>query len=353
MQDVEIKKYTLTVKVILFVLIFIVIMGLLAGMISARLEINNFLKKYPQGSRVIQTVQTQTADGSSFISTIESEKGKVVGFLDQNKNIVKLGTALTADGLIVTPADGYDARSVSLLMADGRTVNGQRVRAYPEKGVIFYRVGNYFSAPQFSALEQIVAGTEGILIALVKNNARIAVLPETVEYFSTEETLDNAVFRERQLKLAVLPNSNYYGAPFFDAKHNLLGILVNREKGLVLPASEISFLLQDYLKHGDGETVTLFDGLVGTWINKESENGKFGASFAVEMVERNSVFAKAGLQSNDFIYAVNDKNFPTAQLWGTFLESMRAVKPVTLGVLRNNSALKIPISVIIKNAEQQ
>jgi len=349
----EKEYYTASVKAILLTLAVILGIAAIVGTVAARLETQAFLKKNPQAARVVQTIQTQSSDATSFVSVIEAEKGNVVGVLDSKNSVAQLGVALTADGLFITPVDAEQKNSVSVLLADGKIVNAARLRVYPEKGMALYRASSAFSAPQFPSFETIATGTEGILVRLINNNARTAVFPGIVEFSSSEESLDSFTFRERQTKLAIAPGDEYLGAPFFDAQRNLLGVVVNGGKGIVLPVGEINLLLQDYLRHGAEEAVSILSGLDGAWVTQQNPNGKMGTAFSVEALNKNSVFAQAGLEKQDIIYAVNDKYFPTAQLWGTFLESARASKPVTLGVMRGKETLKIPVTVIIQNATQQ
>lgn len=344
--------YTITVKILLITLVVFVVLGLLAGIISAKFETQTFLKKNPQGSRVVQTIQTQSQVESSYVGVIDAEKGNVVGILNEKNTVIQIGTVLTADGVFLTPYVPNPKNSLSVVLADGKIVSALLVRVYPEKGVTFYRAGGSFSAPQFPASEAVVPGTEGIIIGLINNSSRVNVFSGMVQRFSAEETLDEVVFRERQALLAFAPGNEFFGAPIFDRQRNLMGVVVNAEKGLVLPISEINLLLQDYLRHGVEVAVSLFDGLVGSWAYQQTPEGKMSAAFEIESVVKNSVFAKAGLESGDAVYSINDKNFPTAQLWGTFLESARSAKPVTIGITRGTEALKIPVTITIQNATQ-
>jgi hypothetical protein len=346
-------SYIITVKVILVILLVVVALGLVTGVISARLETQSFLRRNPQGTSVIQTIQTQSQVASSFSGVIDERKGGVVGVLDESKSVIRIGTILTADGVFITPSTSDQKETLSVIMADGKIDSAILVREYPEKGVSFYRVRSSFSAPQFLASEVISPGDEGIFIGLTDNNPRLAIFPGMIQRISTEENMDGVVFRERQAKLVFRPGNEFFGAPFFDKQNNLLGIVVNAEQSLLLPISEINFLLQDYLKHGAESVVTLFNGLSGSWVMRENSDGKMGASFKINSIEKNSLFAKAGLTNNDIIYSINDINFPDIQLWGAFLESARSSKTVTLGIARKNEILKIPVTIIIQNATQQ
>lgn len=340
------QPYTITVKALLITLVIITVLGLIIGTVAARLETQAFLKKNPQGDRVVQTIQTQTQGASSFFDVIDSEKGNVVRVLDENNNFVQFGTVLTVDGIFITPMIANQKRSISVMLVDGKIISALLVRVYPEKGISFYRAGGSFSAPQFPASETILAGTQGVVVGSTGSSGP-TVIPGMVEYFSAEESLDNLIFRERQIVLATRPSNNYLGAPFFDAQRNLLGVVVNTGKGIVLPASEINFLLQDYLKHGAEETVVILSDLNGAWTIHQGLDGKTSPAFKLDTVGKSSDFAKAGLENGDIINSVNDKTFPTVQLWGTLLEGARSGKPVTLGVIRGKDSLKIPILISI------
>lgn len=345
--------HKITVKFFLSLFVAMVAVSLIIGYVAAKYETQSFLRKNPQGSRVIQTIQTQTQAVASYVDVVNNEKGNVVGILNEKNNVTRNGVVLTADGIFVAPYNSNLKNSFSVITADGKLVNALLARAYPEKGVAFYRASGNFSAPQFPVSDQVMAGTEGIMIGISNNNTRIMVTPNIIQRASYEEALDDVVLREKQAKLVSEAAGEYLGAPLFDRQNNLLGIVVNTDKALLLPASEINTLLQDYLKHGAGMIVTLSDGLSGTWVNRPETDGKISSAFSVTSVARNSLFDKAGLNNNDLILGVNDKTFPTVQLWGAFLESARSIKVVTLDVMRGNQSLKIPVTITIQNATEQ
>lgn len=347
------EPYSITVKAILIFVFIALLLGVGAGWMAARLETQAFLKNNPLGSKVIQTIQTQTADPDSYQGVVAAEKDNVVGLLDAKSQIVQTGTVLTADGLFVTPSSEITQRSVQVMLADGKIQSATRVRSFPEKGLIFYRVGGVFSAPQFKTLEALSAGAEGVAIRLTSDNANVAAGSGMVEYFAQGEALDGYSFRERQAKLVASPGGRSTGAPFFDRQRNLLGVIADGEKGIVLPAEQIDFLLQDYLKHGAEESVSVLGGLEGSWVTQTVTDGNTVTGFSVEAVAKGSNFAKAGLIKQDLIVSLNDKTFPGTQLWQTCLENARAGKPITLGIIRNKETLKLPITIIIQNDAQQ
>jgi S1-C subfamily serine protease len=142
------------------------------------------------------------------------------------------------------------------------------------------------------------------------------------------------------------PDASYHGSPFVSGDGRLLGLVnVSREGWYVLPASDVSILLEDVLRHPTGGAVSVLGGIRGVWVSGAEVPRAAPSSslaFVVENVAARSPAAYAGLKTQDVIVGADDKMFPGAgSLWVILLEGTRAQKPVTLNVRRKDETFSV------------
>jgi len=340
----EDSKYTISVGSLLVVLCAIVIVSLVSGALGANFFVKRALREFSPGSKVIETVQTLSRVNASFAKAMESARRNTVGVLDDEKNTKSSAVILTADGIIIVPNSDGSTKSVNVMSEDGTITNARFVRWYPERELAFYRLDGSFTTLPFSPNGDALTGEEGIAARVIGGLSKIGIQRDSIEYLLPEGTQNKNVFVGKRAKIGKELSTQYLGAPFYNADGELLGIITDPGNGIMISANEIDFLLQDYLKHSSEEKVFVMNGLEGSWTNLLDENGKKEVVFAVRSVTPNSILGKAGIQNNDLIYSINDKVFPGAQMWATFLESARSAKPVALGVKRADKTLKILVT---------
>lgn len=346
----EKESYIISVKVIFSILLVLAVFTVFVAFFSAQYVVKRYLAKNPQNGRIIQTVQTNNSY-QSFSDVVDSEKGNIVGILNDDGEIVQQGVVLTSDGLFITPLKNDIDRTVDVVLSDGNVVNSILVRTYPEKKIGFYKINRNFSTPHFSASENISVGVEGVLLGLKKKQPNMVAFPGLIKSIDTSLTKGDPIFGERLANFSTQPTKNFMGSALYNIKSKLMGIFIDYESANILPIGEIDLMLQDLLKHPDGQSVKVMNGLVGDWIENVSEQKK-NAAFEVSAVDPKSVFYEAGLRKNDVIVSVNNRLFPSAELWATFLESARSVKSVSLGIQRGEEALKIQTNVIIQDGKE-
>jgi len=327
----------------------IVIISLVSGVLGANFVVKRALREFSPGSKVIETVQTLSRVNSSFAKAIESARRNTVGILDDEKNIQSSAVVLTADGVILAPNNTGSTKSINVMFEDNTIINARFVRIYPEKGLAFYRINGSFTTLPFSSDGDVLAGEEGITAHIIGGVSKMGIQRNSIEYLLPEGTFDKNVFIGKRAKVEKELSEQYMGSPFYGADGELLGAVIDPEKGIIISANEIDFLLQDYLKHSSEESVSAMNGLEGSWATSLDENGKMEVAFVVRSVISRSVIGQADIQSNDLIYSINDKVFPGAGMWATFLESARSSKSVTLGIKRGDKTLKVLVAPSITN----
>jgi S1-C subfamily serine protease len=345
----ENSQHTISVGALMVVLCGLVIVSLISGVLAANFIVKRELNKFSPGSKVIETVQTMSRVNSSFAKAVESAGRNTLGVLDDAKNIKSSAVVLTADGVVVAPNSDGSTKSINVALEDGTVVNARFVRLYPEIELAFYRINGSFTTLPFASDGDILTGEEGIAARIIGNASKIGVQRDFIEYLLPEGTTIKNVFVGKQAKLEKEFSGQYLGAPFYGADGELLGIIIDPTKGTMISASEIDFLLQDYLKHSSEEKVSVMNGIEGVWTTSVNESGKTDVVFSISSVVPRSVMSQAGVQNNDLIYSINDKVFPEAQMWETFLESARTNKPAILEIRRGIETLKILVTTSITN----
>lgn len=343
----ENSKHTISVGALVIILCAIVVVSLISGALAASFIAKRTLSKFSPGSKVIETIQTLSRVNASFAQAVESAKRNTVGVLDDEKNIRSSAVVLTADGVVMAPNSNGSIKSINIAFEDGSIINARFVRLYPEKELALYKINGSFTTLPFTSDSDFLTGEEGIVARVISGVSRIGIQRDYIQYLLPEGSESKNVFIGKQAKIVGELSEQYLGAPFYNANGELLGVVIDSAKGIIISSNEIDFLLQDYLKNPSEEKVSIMNGLGGSWVTALDENGKTEVVFSVSSVTPRSAMSQAGVQNNDLIYSINDKVFPEAQMWTTFLESARSVKPVTLGIRRADKTLKVLVTISV------
>jgi len=344
------EPYVISVKSILVIIVVLVAIAMIAAIFSAQYSVKKYIVKNSQNSNIVQTVQTNDKY-QTFSNVVTSEKGNVVGILNSTKEVVQQGVVLTSDGLFITPLNNVISQSPEVILSDGNVVTSVLIRTYPEKKMSFYKINRGFATTHFSTSEKVSVGTEGILLGVKGKRTNLVAFPEIISGLNIAAIKGEPIISERTATLSSRPDNNFIGAALYNIQSELMGVFIGHDENNILPIGEIDLLLQDLLKHPNGQNVEIMNGLVGDWIEYVSGQKK-NIGFEISTVGSGSVFDVAGLRISDIIVSVNNRFFPSVELWATFLESARSEKVVTLGVLREGETIKIPTTVIIQNGKK-
>lgn len=336
----ERQLYILSVRAILLLLAAVFLLSAASGALASWVVFRRAFHEQAGGVRVVERVERVTgATDRPVAEAVEHARGGVVGVLDGRGGVLQAGMILTADGIGITPTHARLPRPPQVLLPDGSRRPAAILREYPEKGLLFFRVSGSFPAPELAGASAFFPGVPGILVRPVAESRAGAARQVSVEYVTpvvSGEFVD-APGVERMGVLSDDPGARYHGAPLFSYEKKLLGITVRLDAGgsLIL-SSDVDLLLQDVLRHPEGDVISVLGGMRGRWVvgeeaARESLPGEIG--FRVERPPEEFLMPEGPLRRGDIITGLDGKPLPGAgSLWGTLLEGARSGKPVTLDV---------------------
>lgn len=340
------KVYFVSIRVFLFILGAIILAGGMGGAFSSYFVVRSLISTFPEKERFVERVETAVSREGLFEQAIEQGKQSTVGILDEEKNIIQQGAVLTADGIIITTSNAVLRRSSGVMLHDGTVRKVSFLREYPERNLTFLRASGSFSAPQFFGENSLKPGIEGLIMRIISSPEKFSVRKVFLESFAS---VDIASDKESALEKHGVADINkagfqFKGSPLINGQKQLLGMVIDAERGLILPVSEINLLLQDYLRNLNGEIMEVHDGLKGHWVAASQGNGS-GINFIIDSVDPQSVFFRDGIRKGDIIISMDGKPFPSAVLWTTFLEAKRAKKPVAISIVRGGREIKLDLEI--------
>jgi serine protease Do len=212
-------------------------------------------------------------------------------------------------------------------------------------GESVYAIGNPLGELTYSF-------TDGIVSAL----DRLITTSSTDSNGQTVSTTLNVL----QTNCAINPGNS--GGPLFDSYGNVVGIVsakytqsssgVSAEGlGFALPINDVKDILSDLIEHGY-VTGKPYMGVQVSTVSTEAQRYGIPAGAAVTYVADGSCAAKAGLQVNDVITAIDDTaiDSPSA-LTAALSTNYKAGDTAVLTVMRSQQAMQLTITFDEKNSE--
>jgi serine protease Do len=212
-------------------------------------------------------------------------------------------------------------------------------------GESVYAIGNPLGELTYSF-------TDGIVSAL----DRLITTSSTDSNGQTVSTTLNVL----QTNCAINPGNS--GGPLFDSYGNVVGIVsakytqsssgVSAEGlGFALPINDVKDILSDLIEHGY-VTGKPYMGVQVSTVSSEAQRYGIPAGAAVTYVADGSCAAKAGLQVNDVITAIDDTaiDSPSA-LTAALSTNYKAGDTAVLTVMRSQQAMQLTITFDEKNSE--
>jgi S1-C subfamily serine protease len=275
------------------------------------------------------------------------------------------GVIFAPDGYILTNSHVVDqARKIIVTLADGQSVPGDLVGQDSETDVAVVRISPPNSNPLPSAKlgnsdnlqvgQLVVAIGSPIGLQSTVTAGIVSALHRTLPGYGNRMIEDII-----QTDAPINPGNS--GGPLVNARGEVIGITVamlRETQGLsfAIPINTVNWVASMLMRDGKVRRAVL--GIVGQTIavspsiRRSVKLEKAGAVLVVD-VARNGPAARAGLQSEDVIYKLDDHQVGTVDELRRYLERMPEGKQVRVAVLRSTSSgvqsIDVSVPVMIPN----
>ena len=350
-------------KQITFVILSSLIIGGIGGWLFDRFlipRINTipFLVKYnlaPQAAPLVinRKEEIRVNEGSDSIAAIQQVQPWMVGILTGNDvahaQVVGSGVTLTSDGLIaVSKASLQFAQNGELTFSfnDGTIFKGNVVAQDPASNLAFVKVAkNNLTTASLGHPKDLQLGQRIIVITPSLNEyqpaGNVSFLSETVKNTSDKtfsSDLANQPFKVDGLK------DVFEGAVVLSLDDNVQGIYASSE---VVTADTIRSAMNSYF--ANGKIIRNQFGFNYAVISSLLSNA-FGTAQGVQVrnITIGSPAAKAGLQQNDVITALDGNRITADNSFQDLAQKYKSGDSVKLSITRNQQPLTLTLVVASK-----
>lgn len=289
-------------------LLIVLVVGALGGVLAGQWA-RPVVPLTGNADQLITTVQEVTISPNTVVADIVGRTHRSVVLLGpagQNGQVTATGLVITNDGLMVTSSNVSGIEAVAYDQ-EGRQVPLETVGSDTLFGLTYFRLGSGVFVPLELEGETPSVGEK--LLVLSRSGETFAPRAET--FTVSEHALPGSLIRpgiQRLLKGTPSPNGSLRGSPLLDEEGKTVGLMLDNQLGLALPAGALRVSMDRVL-----EQRREFDPFLETGISLAFEFGQLteeaGRQFlpTVQAVGTGTPAAIAGVQAGDKLTVIGDQ----------------------------------------------
>lgn len=321
--------------------LIIILLGLVGGIIGAQLgqpQLAPLTVAAPE-TQPLPAPEVKNTN-SSLASTLANAQRSILLLKRNGRDFFGTGLVLTNDGLIVTAAAVGEKDQVAGYDSEGREMALDWVGADALFDLSYFRASRNILVPLDLGASEAPVGSA--LLALSRNTVSFETIAAgfTVNEYALPESME-ALGTQRVMR-GILAGRPAVSAVLIDSDGKASGILLDGERGRVLPASQIKASF-DRVRADKADQNIFADLGLETKFNYANLAGQKSIRFVatVAAVRPESIAAAAGLKRGDIITQIGDSSLtPTLNL----AELLATKLPLNISIERDGSPQTITLA---------